>query len=162
MYFFFLKENIIKLNIINFGQWLVLMEKRGLMDLICFNENPTILFAITPFDTTKKIKYFFKANKILKLIYTSTEKKKKKYYVDFHRHLTRFGVLIILIYKIAGSRWSKYKFEGPNKLLFSHFFILFFSYKENKQNLYSSSQMLDKLKQLLQNLPQIPYLQSIP
>jgi hypothetical protein len=83
MYFFFLKENIIKLNIINFDQWLVLMEKRGLMDLICFNENPTILFAITPFDATKKIKYFFKANKILKLIYTSTEKKKRNIMLTF-------------------------------------------------------------------------------
>ena len=65
MYFFFLKENIIKLNIINFDQWLVLMEKRGLMDLICFHENPTILFAVTPFDTTKKLNIFSKLIKFL-------------------------------------------------------------------------------------------------
>jgi len=65
MYFFFFKENIIKLNIINFDQWLVLMEKRGLMDLICFNENPTILFAITPFDATKKLNIFSKLIKFL-------------------------------------------------------------------------------------------------
>ena len=100
-FFFFYKENIIKLNIINFGQWLVLVSI-----------NETMIKNISNWE------------------------KKKKYYVDHHRHLTRLGALIILNTRFQDQDGQSTNLRDQIKFISPLFYSFFSSYKENKQSLH--------------------------